>query len=76
MKVNEALLFSGVHSDGTRVMGTNWSIESSSQLLCSVGDRALEQAAWRGCEVFSGDIQGSPGHFPVQPAVGLVGGWT
>ena len=41
-----------------------------------MGDRALEQAAWRGCEVFSGDIQGSLEHFPVQPAVGLVGGWT
>jgi len=34
-------------------------------------DRALEQAVQRGSETsLSGDIQNSPRHFPMQPAVG------
>jgi len=42
------------------------------------GYRALEQAAQRGCGVSSVDIQNSPGHLPVRPAVGncLAVGWT
>lgn len=41
-------------------------------------DRALEQAAHRGCGVFSGDIQNMPGCVSIQPALGepaLLGGW-
>ena len=41
------------------------------ELLCSEGDRALEQAAQGCCGVsFSRDIQDPPGQGPVQPAVG------
>jgi len=43
------------------------------------GDGAPEQIAQRGCGVFfSGDIQNSCGHGPVQPALGELcqGGWT
>jgi len=46
-----------------------WS--STSLLLPSEGDGALEQAAQGGCGVsFSGDIQDQPGQGPVQPALG------
>ena len=56
------------------VMDTNRSIGSSREhqkkiLYCEDG-RALEQAAQRGCAVFSGDIQDLPGHFSMQPTVG------
>ena len=47
--------------------------------LPSEGDRALGQAAQRGCGVFfSGEIPNPPGHRPVRPALGdpaLAGGW-
>jgi len=50
------------------------------EVLHSEGDGALEQAAKAGSVVsFSGDIEDSPGHLPVQPAVGSLlckGGWA
>ena len=53
------------------VMDTNRSSrEHQKKILYCEGGRALEQAAQRGCAVFSGDIQDLPGHFSVQPTVG------
>jgi len=45
--------------------------EYEKDLTQSEGDRALKQAAQRGCGVsFSGDTQSPPRCFPVQPTVG------
>ena len=70
-----AKLFSVVPRDRTRGNGHKQAQEVPSEheeeLLPSEGDRALEQAAQRGCGVsFSGDIQDPPGQGPVQPTVG------
>ena len=43
------------------------------EFIHSKGDRVLEQTAQGGCGFsFSGDIQDLPGHFPVQPTVGIL----
>ncbi|GAB0185709.1 mitochondrial enolase superfamily member 1 [Grus japonensis] len=79
-----ARLFSMVPSDRTRDNG-QWAQTRTQEVpsehgekLHSEGDRALEQAAQRGCGVsFSGDIQNLPGCDCVQPALGdpaLAGG--
>jgi len=45
--------------------------EHKEELLYGKGDRALEQAAQRGCGAsFSGHTQDLAGHFPVQPSIG------
>ena len=44
--------------------------ECEEKFLYVGGDRALEQAAQRGCGFSSGDTQDPPGWGPVQPAVG------
>jgi len=45
--------------------------EHDAKLLYLEGDRALEQAAQRGCGVsFSGGTQNPYGYFPTQPAEG------
>lgn len=41
------------------------------KLLRSKGNRTLEQAAQRGCGVFSEDIQDPPTHVPVWPYLGI-----
>jgi len=42
------------------------------EFLYCQSDRALEQAAHRGCAVsFSGNIQNMPGHSPGQPPIGM-----
>jgi len=54
--------------------------EHKEELFHSEGDGALAQDAQGGCGVsFSGDIQDSPGHGAVHPAVGdpaSAEGWT
>ncbi|GAB0178393.1 mitochondrial enolase superfamily member 1 [Grus japonensis] len=63
-----ARLFSVVPSDRPRGNRHKLEVPSEYKEKC---DRALEQAAQRGCGVsFSGEIQTPPGRDPVQPALG------
>ena len=46
--------------------------EHEEEFYCE-SDKPLEQAAQRAYGFsFSGDVQNTPGHFPVQPAVGIL----
>ena len=70
-----ARLFSVVSSDRRRGNGHKMECkipyEHERKNLYYEGDRALEQAAQRGCAVcFSGDSQDLPGCFPAQSTVG------
>jgi len=48
-------------------------INPEEEFIFSEGDRALEQAAQRGCGVsFSGSIQDPSGRLPLQPIVGSL----
>ena len=74
-QVSGSRLFPVVPSDRTRGNGHRMEHRRSrtqeEKFLHCEGDRALKQAAQRGCGVsFSGDTQNPPGIFPAQPTIG------
>jgi len=60
-----AKLFLVVPSNSGHTLKHEVPYEHQKKLLFFEGDRALEQADQRGCGVSSGDIQHTPGCFPV-----------